>query len=175
MRVPSATRFPRPPRRSRRAFTVIEMMIVLLIMSIVSVLGMDTISEFEAGQRAQRASLEILAFFRYARTLAMTTGDNAEVQLDTTNNTFAVYLMSNGTSWDATPYAQSMASGGTMLINLNTERELAGTVMTVSPTTATAFIYQPLGTCTVTGTIRFTFGGKVSTLTVPAVGDPQVQ
>ena len=164
-----------PHRHPRRAFTIIEMLIVILIMSIVSVLGMDTISEFEAGQRAQRASLEILAFFRYARNLAMTTGNNAEVKLDTVNNTFAVYLMSNGTSWDTTPYAQSMTSGGTMLINLNAERELSGVTMSVAPTTATAFIYQPLGTCTVTGVISFTFGSKVSTVTVPAVGDPQVQ
>jgi prepilin-type N-terminal cleavage/methylation domain-containing protein len=174
MRVPlPITRRTRSPHR--RAFTAIEMLIVLLIMSIVSVLGMDTISEFEASQRAQRASLEILAFFRYARNLAMTTGNNAEVKLDTVNNTFAVYLMSNGTTWDTTPYAQEMASGGTMLININSERELAGTTMTVAPTTATAFIYQPLGTCTVTGVISFTDGPKVSTVTVPAVGDPQVQ
>ncbi len=161
-------------RRGSRGFTLVEMIIVILILSIVYVMGMDTIATFEANQRADRAAREILAFFRFARQLAMTTGNNAKVQVNTAGNSFAVYLMSNGTTWDAAPYPQAMASGGTMKISLNTARELAGTTISVNPPATTAFIYQPLGTCTATGTVTFTYATKTKSITIPAVGDPQI-
>ena len=161
-------------KKSRRGFSALELLIVLIIMSIVAVLGIDSISHFEATQRADRTSRELLSFFRYARHLAMTTGNQAKVQLDTTNQTFAVYLQSNGTTWDATPYTQAMASGGTMLMNLKTERELAGTTMAVTPAANTSFVYQSLGSFTSTGTITCTYGSYSKTLTVASVGDPQI-
>lgn len=162
------------PRRAR-AFTMMEMMIVVTLMAITAVISVDTIATFEANQRADRACREALGFFRFARNLAMTTGKTAEVRLDFTAHTFAVYWQSNGTSYDATPYAQSMIAGGQMIIDLDTERELAGATMATTPASTTDFAYGPLGSCSTAATITFTIGAKTKTLVVPKVGDPVVQ
>jgi hypothetical protein len=106
----------------------------------------------------------------------MTTGKNAKVTL--TGNTLAVYWMSNGTSWDATPVATGVAAGGQWLLNFNTAPHIAGTAVAVSPAAATTFTYGPLGSCTMSSapaTVSFTYAGRVKTLTVPAVGDPTLQ
>ncbi|HVS71660.1 MAG TPA: prepilin-type N-terminal cleavage/methylation domain-containing protein [Phycisphaerae bacterium] len=161
-------------QRRRRAFTAMELMIVITILSIVSVISIDTIATFEANQRADRASREALAFFRFARNLAMTTGKTAEVRLTPASSTFAVYWMSNGTSYDATPYPQSMVAGGQMLINMTTERELQGTTLSATGG-ATDFAYGPLGSCSTSATITFTYGHSTKTLVIPQVGDPQIQ
>ena len=162
-------------RGRRRGFTVIELMLALLIMSILAVLGMDAIADFEAAQRADRAARESLAFFRFARNLAMTTGKKAKVAVDTTNRTVAVYWQSNGTSYDATPYTMSMTSSGTALLNMGTARELAGTTLALNPSGTTYFEYSALGTCAQTGTVNFSFAGKAKSLAVVNVGDPQLQ
>ena len=162
-------------RPRRGGFTFVEVLLVVLIMSIVAVMGMDAIAEFEASQRADRAARESLAFFRLARNLAMTTGKKAKVAVDTTNRTFSVYWQSNGTSYDATPYTNSMTATGTAVLNLNNARELVGTGVALNPTTTTFFEYSALGTCAQTGTVNFTYGGKTKSLAVANVGDPQLQ
>ena len=164
-----------PTRPRRGAFTIMELMLVLLIMSIVAVLGMDAIADFEATQRADRAARESLSFFRFARNLAMTTGKKAKVSVSTANRTLSVYWQSNGTAYDATPYANSMTGSGTSVLNLNNARELVGTGLALNPTSATDFEYSALGTCAQTGTLSFSFGGKTKSLAVANVGDPQLQ
>ena len=166
---------PRASPAARRGFTLLEMMIVVTLMAITAVISIDTIATFEANQRADRACREALGFFRFARSLAMTTGKTAEVRLDFTAHTFAVYWQSNGTSYDATPYAQSMVAGGLMIINLGTERELAGATMSVTPAGTTDFAYGPLGSCATSGTLTFTIGSRSKSLIIPKVGDPQIQ
>jgi prepilin-type N-terminal cleavage/methylation domain-containing protein len=159
----------------RRGFTMIELMLVLVIMSIVAVLGMDAIADFEASQRADRAARESLAFFRFARNLAMTTGKKAKVTVSTTSRTVSIYWQSNGTTYDATPYATGMTGSGTAVLNLTTARELVGTAVALNPTTTTSFEYSALGTCAQTGTVKFNFGGRSKTLSIVNVGDPQLQ
>jgi prepilin-type N-terminal cleavage/methylation domain-containing protein len=162
-------------RRRRRAFTAMELLIVLMILSLVAAIGVDSISSFEANQRAERAAKEAHSFFRYARVLAITTGKSAKVQVDTNTRTIAVYWMSNGTTWDATPIASSMTAGGTMFMDLDLRPELKGATFTVTPVGTTSFVYNAVGTSGTTGTLVFAFGSKAKQLTIPAVGDPQVQ
>jgi type II secretory pathway pseudopilin PulG len=150
-------------------------MLVVLIMSILAVIGMDGIAEFESAQRADRAARESLSFFRFARNLAMTTGKNAKVAVDTTNRTLSVYWQSNGTSYDATPYANNMTATGTSVLNLNNARELVGTAVALNPSGTTYFEYSALGSCAQTGTVTFSYGGKSKALSVVNVGDPQIQ
>jgi prepilin-type N-terminal cleavage/methylation domain-containing protein len=157
----------------RRGFTLMEIMAVLLIMSICAVVGLDSIATFEANERAERGAREALAYFRYARHLAVTTGKSAKVEINTTAKTVAVYWMSNGTTWDATPVTHSMASGGQLQLNFATSPEIKGTTISVSPAT-TSFIFSSLGACETRATITFTFGNKAKTLVIPMVGDPQV-
>ncbi len=150
-------------------------MTVVLILSILAVLGMDGIAEFEAAQRPDRAARESLAYFRLARTLAMTTGKKAKVSISTANATVSVFWQSNGAAYDATAYASGMTGSGTAVLNLNNNRELTGTAVTLNPTTATDFEYSALGTCLETGTVTFTYGGKSKAISVVSVGDPQLQ
>jgi Tfp pilus assembly protein FimT len=152
-----------------------EILLVLLILSITSVIGIDAIATFEANQRADRGARETLAFFRYARHLAMTTGKSAKVQIDPANKTIAVYWMSNGTSWDASPVAQSMASGGTMKLDFANSGEIKGTSLTLNPAGTTAFTYNALGACSSRSTLTFTYGSKAKDLVIPMVGDPQLR
>jgi prepilin-type N-terminal cleavage/methylation domain-containing protein len=162
-------------RRTRPAFTMVEVMLVLLVMSIIAVLGTDAIAEFEAAQRPERAARESLAFFRSARNIAMTTGKKAKVVISTTNRTVSIYWQSNGSAYDATPYATSMTGSGTAVLNLNSSRELVGTGVSVSPVTATSFEYSALGTCAQAGVISFNYGGRSRLLDVKNVGDPEIK
>jgi prepilin-type N-terminal cleavage/methylation domain-containing protein len=161
-------------RNGRRGFTAMELMIVILIMSIVASLGVDTISTFEANQRAERAARESLTLFRYARYLALSTGKSSKVEIDATAGMLAVYWMSNGTSWDATPVTHTMFSGGAMRMTLSSMKETAGTTMTVTPAGTTSFIYGMLGSCGTAGTVKFSYGTKSKTLTIPSVGEVTV-
>ena len=105
----------------------------------------------------------------------MTTGKNAKVAIDTANRTLSVYWQSNGTTYDATPCANSMTPTGTSVLNLNTARELTGTAIALNPTTTTYFEYSALGSCAQTGIVTFSYGGKTKSLSVVNVGDPQLQ
>jgi prepilin-type N-terminal cleavage/methylation domain-containing protein len=158
-----------------RGFTIVELMLVLVIMSILAVLGMDAIADFESAQRSDRAARESLAFFRFARNLAMTTGKKAKVAVDPANRTVSVYWQSNGTSYDATPYATGMTATGTAVLNMSAARELVGTALALNPAGTTYFEYSALGTCAQTGTVSFSFGGRTKALAVVNVGDPQIQ
>ena len=150
-------------------------MMVIMILAITALLARDAIAEFEASQRPDRAAREALVWFRFARNLAMTTGKNAKVAVDTAAGTLSVYWQSNGSTYDATPYPCSMTSSGTAVLTLSSARELSGTSLTVTPGTTTYFEYGPLGTCNQTGTLTLTYAGRGKTLTVTSVGDPQIQ
>jgi Tfp pilus assembly protein FimT len=152
-----------------------ELMTVVLILAILAVLGIDAIAEFEAAQRPDRAARESLAYFRLARTLAMTTGKKAKVSVTTSSGTISVFWQSNGTAYDATAYASGMTASGTAVLNVNNNRELAGTAITLTPSTTADFEYSALGTCLETGTVAFTYGGKSKSILVVNVGDPQLQ
>jgi prepilin-type N-terminal cleavage/methylation domain-containing protein len=173
MRYPSPSSFSRAC--SRRAFTMLEMILVLLVMSIIAVMGMGAIADFEAAQRSDRAARESLAFFRSARNLAMTTGKKAKVVITPSAGTVAIYWQSNGSTYDATPYATSLTGSGTAVLNMNNARELVGTAITLNPSGTTYFEYSALGTCAQTGIVNFTFAGRSKSLNIVNVGDPQIQ
>ena len=160
---------------TRRGFTLLEIMLVVLILSIITVLGLDAIADFEANQRADRAARESLAFFRSARSLAMTTGKKAKVSISTTNKTVSIFWQSNGSAYDSTAYTNSMVAGGTSVLNINNARELVGTTIALNPVGTTDFEYSALGTCAQTGTITYSYGGKSKSLVIVNVGDPQLQ
>ncbi|HVT81888.1 MAG TPA: hypothetical protein VHM90_14675 [Phycisphaerae bacterium] len=152
-----------------------ELMTVVLILAIIAVCGMDAIAEFETAQRADRAARESLAYFRLARTLAMSTGKKAKVSVSTSSKTVSVFWQSNGSAYDATAYASGMTASGRCVLDLTNSRELTGTTVSLNPSATTDFEYSALGTCQQTGTVTFTYGGKTKSISVVAVGDPQLQ
>ena len=156
------------------AFTTIEVMMVLIIMGIVATIGMDSIANFDASARPERAARECLIAFRYARQLAVTTGKSAKVTFNTASNAWSVYWMSNGTTWDATPVAQPAAQGGSYTVTMNSTAELNGVTLSLNPAGTTAFTYNSLGSLDNSTVITFTFGPRSRTLTVPKAGDPVI-
>jgi prepilin-type N-terminal cleavage/methylation domain-containing protein len=174
-------RITRPISRSaRRGFTLVEIMMVVLILSIIGVLGIDAVASFEAHQRADRAARESLSLFRVARSLAMSTGKNCKIRISSATTpsvaTIGVYLKAYGATSDAYDYTQPYASGmtntNTLVLNLNASKELVGA--TISPTGTTDYEFNSLGTCTTTGTVTFSYGGRNQTITVKKVGDPTI-
>jgi prepilin-type N-terminal cleavage/methylation domain-containing protein len=160
------------PGAFRAGFTLVEIMLVLLVIAISATLSIDLIADYDAHQRSERAARYSVQFLRYARNLAMTTGKNAKLTVNATNGTFAVYWQSNGTSYDPTPVSQSLMGTGSMSIAVGSRQDLVGT--TVSPTATTDFIYNPLGSCNVAGTLTFTCGGVGQSVTIPVVGEPSL-
>lgn len=165
----------RPNQLAPRAFTMIEVMIVLIIMAICATLAMGAISNYEASQRPERAARECQALLRYARNLALTTGKTACLRINTTNNTMAVYWQSNGTSYDANPVSSSAGVGGQLLIDLDTQREIAGVRMTLSGGgTSQDFAYNALGSGATSGTITFSYGTRARSIVIPRIGEATV-
>ncbi len=169
---------PRRPRRARtaapRAFTLVEMLIVILIMAITASLGVDAISGFEAAERPTRAARECLQAFRFARQLAVATGKSAKVSFNTSTNSFSVYWMSNGSTWDASPVAQPAFAAGVYTVTMSNSFELAGVTLSLNPAGTTNFTYNPVGSLDNASVVTFTYGSKSKTLTVNKVGDPIV-
>jgi len=151
---------------------MVEVLIVLIIMGIVGTLGMDSVSNYDATARPERAARECLMAFRYARQLAVTSGKSTKVTFDTSANAFSVYWMSNGSTWDASPVTQPGAQGGTYTITLANTAELKGTTLSLNPPGTTAFTFNALGSLDNSTVITFTYGPKTRTLTVSKVGDP---
>jgi Tfp pilus assembly protein FimT len=151
-----------------------ELIAVLLIMAICLSLGFDLIAQFDAEQRAERSARNCVAFLRYARNLAMTTGYPAKLTINTSTGNFAVYSATNtgGTTWNSSPVSQSLIFNDSMSITLGSRRDLYGTSMTVSPSTITEFDYNQLGTSNNSGTLTFSCAGVAKQVVIPAVGDP---
>jgi Tfp pilus assembly protein FimT len=153
-----------------------ELLAVLLIIAITATLTLPPITRVEGVMRANRAARELVAALRFARSLSLTTGATYGVQTDTVNNKFWVY---NSTA-PTTPIAQALRPGGTYLVTLAANSEIAGTTMTVTPPGTgglTLFPFNPLGTCTngsATANVVFTYSDHKCTVSIPAVGDPAI-
>ena len=158
--------------RGQRGYTLVEVMVVLLIIAIGAALSIDTIAAFDAQQRAERAARNCVAFTRYARSLAMTTGTATKLSINTGAGSFGVYTQTGTSTWALV--TQSLIGSGPMTITMSARRDLVGTTMSVSPSGTTDFIYTQLGACSTSGTLTFTCAGSSKTMTIPAVGDPVV-
>ena len=145
-------------------------------MGIIANIGLDAISGSEANYRATRAAEQTVAALRYARLLAMSTGNSSGVEFNTALKTITVYTMINGTqTFVASPFTGSV--GGNYQINLATNQQAVnGVAMAVSlPSDATNpydCLYNALGATTNTGTINFTYSQGKRVVTIAAVADP---
>ena len=52
---------------------------------------------------------------------------------------------------------------------------LSGVTFTFTPAAPGYFEYSATGNCAQTGTMTFTYAGRSKVLTIPNVGDPQIQ
>jgi len=163
-------------RRVRAAgFTLLDVLLTLLILAIATAISLDAIANTEAGFRADRAARETITALRYARTLAMTTGNASGVEFDTTQKKIKVYTVINGTqTWVTNPVIGT--SGNLYQIDLVNSAEVAGVGMSVNIPTDTTnpydCLFNQLGATTNVGTATFTFGQGTRTVTITALADP---
>lgn len=121
-RLPASRPLPRPSRlRPRRAYSLIEMLITILIIQIISGMVMVNVGSVQRTERLTRAAEQVMVALRYARILAMSTGESAGVEFNTTTHTFRVF---QGAA--ATTVSNSMIPGGLYSISLATSHELNG-------------------------------------------------
>ena len=165
-------------KTNRRGFTTVELVLVLTIMAITATLAADVISTTESNQRADRAAREVVAALRFARNMAMTTGNTSGVEFDTTAKTAKVYTMINSVqTWVTVPFTGTGKSGQ-YIINFAGDREILGVTMTVSLPSDTTNPYDvtfnSLGATTNTGTVRFSYSVNYRTVNITALADPTI-
>jgi Tfp pilus assembly protein FimT len=150
----------------------VDTLIVVAIIGITSALASDLIGSTNSAIRAQQTAQECQTALTYARSLAITSGNTCGVRFDT--NTQQFWVWQNATP--ATPLSTSFTGGATYLFDLVNTPAVAGVSMVVSIPTDAAnpfdVQYTQLGATTNTGSVTFTYAGKTSTVTIPAVGDP---
>jgi len=180
-------RRPRPARavhfrRPSGAYSLIEMLIALLIIQIIASFVVVSIQSINGNSHMDQINKRVTGLLRYARMLAMSSGQPCNVDFSVANQTIKVYL---GAS--TTPASNAMFPGGQCVINLNSDQGIAGVTITglstcaavtVSGATVYRCTYGALGTRTsaptfsLPMTVSFKYGKETSTLTVPNVGDP---
>jgi Tfp pilus assembly protein FimT len=112
----------RPTWRARaRGYSLLEMLITVFIIQIISVCAVMSISHVEAGERTERAANEVVVALRYARMLAMSTGQSAGVEFDGDNQRIRVF---QGPS--CMTAANSQMPSGVYIINLTTQQDVKG-------------------------------------------------
>jgi Tfp pilus assembly protein FimT len=173
----------RPIRaRRRRAYSLLEMIVVLLIIQMIAAFAMFSVATVANSGHLDLIRKRCIGAARYARMLAMSTGQPCNVDFNLTNGTIYVSL---GAS--TTPVSNSLFAGGRCLMNLATDQGVAGTTITAVTNSATAPVpgstvyrctYGKLGTrtnapdYTAPMTVTFTYGQSTTTLTIPNAGDP---
>jgi Tfp pilus assembly protein FimT len=151
-------------------------LVVVVVLGIVANIGLDAISAADANFRADRAARETLAALRYARWLAMSSGNTCGVEFDTAQKKIKVYTLINGTqTWVTSPFGKS----ATYLIDLANNSEVANVAMGVAIPSRAANPYDcaftTLGSTVNTGTVTFTYGRGRKAVTIVPVGDPTLQ
>jgi Tfp pilus assembly protein FimT len=150
-------------------------LITVLIIHIISGMVIVNVSGVQTSERLCRAGEEVIAAARYARMLAMTTGQIAGIEFDATTNQVRVF---QGAS--ATTAPNSMIPGGSYVINFNTRPEISGvriTAATIVGSTSNPYrvTFGNLGGTNNTGPITLSYGFQSKIVQIPAVGDPTLR
>jgi prepilin-type N-terminal cleavage/methylation domain-containing protein len=189
---------------SRSAFTLIETLMTVIIISVISSLVLVNVSTVDATSRLDRAAQHIIAALRYARIESLShsqtvsgssqPSDGYGVYFNTVSNTVTVYHTTwnparNRYFYPGTTVINSLIAGGSYVVNLNTQSDCAGVKISsvrLNGTSDTrwntrspyACQFRPMGTTPNYGqvpeAITLTYGGRTCTISIPPVGDPQV-
>ena len=162
-------------RRASGGYSLIEMMITVLIIQMLSGLAMVNVSSIQRSEKLARAGQQVVVALRYARMVAMSSGQPAGVEFDTTTNRVRVF---QGAA--ATTVSNSMIRGGTYVIDFNTQADVNG--VTISNALIAADVANPywvvfgtLGGTVNNGSVNLNYGSQTVTVQIPLVGDAKVQ
>jgi Tfp pilus assembly protein FimT len=172
----------RSPRARSRAYSLIEVLISLLIIQIIATFVMVSSSSLSDSSHLDQLDKRAIGCIRYARMLAMSSGQPCSVEFNQTAQTIKVFLGSS-----TTPVSNSMFPGGRCAINLASDQGVGGCTIgsvtnaaTTGSQTVTAWVctFGNLGTRTnapsysTPMTVTFNYGNASSILTIPNAGDP---
>ncbi len=160
-------------RRRKCGFTLIELLVTVLTIQVISAIVLVSVGNVEATERTDRAYNETIVALRYARMLAMTSGQSCGVEFDTQASRIRVFM---GVAM--TTVNNSQISGGSYIIDLKNQTNVRGVTLTgisiVGDTTNPYQVwYGTLGQTNNTGTVTFTYGTCTKTLNIPSVGECQ--
>jgi Tfp pilus assembly protein FimT len=174
----------RPVSAGRRGYSLIEMLLTILLIQIIGGLVAVQVSSATATERTNYASQETISALRYARQLALSTGQPAGVSFDNTNQTITVFKRVNNQNVTVTNAA---LMGGQYVINLKTRANVSGTtvsninlagggkIVTYGLIGGTSAMPRGLGSTANNGTITLKSGASTITILVPDAGEPSVQ
>jgi len=169
-------------RRAPGAYSLIEMLIALLIIQIIASFVAVSIQSINGAGHVDQVNKRLTGIIRYARMMAMSSGQPCHVDFSITNQTVKVFL---GTS--TTPVDNAMFPGGQCVLSLNSDQGIAGSKFTsiancASTTVAGVTTYRctfgALGTRTnaptfnLPMTVNFKWGKENASVIIPNVGDP---
>jgi Tfp pilus assembly protein FimT len=168
-----------PPstRRSarRRGYSLIEVLCTVLIIQIISGMVVVNVSSVQDNEKLSRAAEQIVVALRYARILAMSTGQPAGVEFDTATNQIRVFQGAT-----ATTVSNSQILGGTYLINLNTQADIcnvkvSSALLSNDNTNPYQVIFGKLGGTLNNGYVTLSYGSCTRTVNIPLVGEATIQ
>jgi type II secretory pathway pseudopilin PulG len=169
-------RNPSTRTRAAGAYTLIEAILCLAILSVITSLALVAVTSMNDSSRLDAVMKRSTAMLRYARMLAMSSGQPCTVEFNTTTQTIAVYLGSA-----TTPAPNNLFANNACSLNLLTDPGVSGVRITDASNAGSParFTYGVLGTRLNPPSydspmvVSFTCGKGAATLTIPNAGDPQ--
>jgi len=151
------------------------MIVVMLILQLVAGMVLVNVSAAQRSERLSRAGEQVIVALRYARMLAMSSGQPVGVEFNTATSQMRVFY---GAS--ATTVSNNLMSGGTYVVNFAKQADVAGVTFSSAAITARSanpyqVVFGTFGGTQNSGTITLSYGGQRITVQIPAVGDAKVQ
>jgi len=154
---------------------LIEVLITVLIIHAIAGMIMVNVSNIQTSEKITRGAQQVIVALRYARMVAMTTGQPAGVEFNTATNQVRVF---QGAA--ATTVPNSLIPGGNYIIDFNSQFDVNGTRITAATivgdtTSPYQVIFGKLGGTNNNGSVTLTYASQSKTISIPVVGDATMQ
>jgi Tfp pilus assembly protein FimT len=160
------------------------MLLTILLIQVIGAMVSVQVSEAASAQKVNYAAQETVSALRYARQLAVTTGNPAGVTFDDVNKTVTVFKRVGTQNVTVTNTA---LRGGQYVINFKTQPNLAGAgiktinlsgggkTVTYGVIGGTSGMPRGLGSTNNNGNITLISGNTTSVIVIPDAGEPTIQ
>lgn len=171
-----SARRPTPPGpAARRGYSLIEVLCTVVIIQIISGIIVVNVSNVQDNEKLARACEQVVVATRYARILAMSTGQPAGVEFNTATNQIRVF---SGAA--ATTALNSQVLGGTYLIDLNNQSDIANVnissvLISNGATNPYQVTFGKLGGTLNNGFVTLAYGTHTRTINIPLAGESTIQ